>query len=71
MGGRDNRWRVGGRDGGGVGTTKAAAIALLPKSRSAWRGSQIVPSNVGLHQEAVRIMDNIWIHLGAIKMSGY
>ena len=54
-----------------VGTTKAAAIAVIPKSRSAWRGSQVVPSNVGLHQEAVRIMDNIWIHLGAIKMSGY
>lgn len=26
-------------------------------------------SNVGLYQEALRIMDNIWIHLGAIKMS--
>jgi len=32
-------------------------------------GSQIVPSNVGLHQEALPIMDNIWIHLGAIKVS--
>ena len=29
MGGRENRWRVGGRDRGGVGTTKAAAIAVI------------------------------------------
>ena len=41
MGGRDNRWRVGGRDRVGVGTTKVAAIAVIPKSRLAWRGSQI------------------------------
>lgn len=48
MGGRDNRGRVGGRDEGGLGTTKVAAIAVIPKSRWAWRESQIVPSNVGL-----------------------
>lgn len=29
MEGRYNRWRVGGKDGGGVGTTKAAAIAVI------------------------------------------